>query len=507
MNLPADFPDRLSPMLVKELRQGMRTNLFTVSFILLQAFMVICLMVGAGSPGDTEQISGFFWFFVAVALLGVMPIRGFSALFRESQINTMDLIQLTRLSAWRITYGKWLALVSQTLLLVAAILPYIVLRYFLGGIDFVAEMVALLLLCVLSITMTAITVGFSAFPSVLLRGIISAALLFFLFTFGVNIILSSAFGGGGGSLFAQIFGAGLGATFWWAIVVTLFVASYIIYFFLDLGASRIAEESANHATRKRLIGLTFVVVTFVIPNFSINLEGFVAVGIIALLVMWIDAITEKATLVPSILRPFVKRGPLRPSLYLLTPGWHTGVLFVVFSAALLLLVAALSPASVFQYSGRSIIFSIELQIFCIALTGCILFPLLVIHLFFYPVTFSRFFFGLYLLVQACLWFLTLMITVVSESSGGLGEVLYYCIPIPSVILVAQQSFGGTSEIFLLIAGTICLGLSILVPLLRARPLFRRMRQMSREISAEGKSKDSPASASDTSSDTSSTPVS
>ena len=113
MNLPADFSDRLSPMLVKELRQGLRTNLFTAAFILLQVFMVLSLMIGAAFSGGGEDTSGgFFWMFITVTLLGVMPVRGFSALHKENQINTMDLIQLTRLSAWRITWGKWLALAS-----------------------------------------------------------------------------------------------------------------------------------------------------------------------------------------------------------------------------------------------------------------------------------------------------------------------------------------------------------------------------------------------------------
>ena len=81
----------------------------------------------------------------------------------------------------------------------------------------------------------------------------------------------------------------------------------------------------------------------------------------------------------------------------------------------------------------------------------------------------------------------------SESSGGIGEIIYYVVPIPSVILVANTSFGATSEIYLLGASVITLGLSLLIPLLRSRPLFRRMRQLSREISAEGRSTSAAAS--------------
>ncbi|GAH00794.1 unnamed protein product, partial [marine sediment metagenome] len=103
-----DFPNWLSPMLVKELRQGLRTNMFSVAFILLQAFMVLCILIGAASPGSNDS-SGAFWTFVVISLLIVQPLRGFNALSSEYQLNTMDLIQLTRLDTWRITLGKWIA--------------------------------------------------------------------------------------------------------------------------------------------------------------------------------------------------------------------------------------------------------------------------------------------------------------------------------------------------------------------------------------------------------------
>ena len=49
-----DFPARFSPMLVKELRQGMRTNLFSVAFILLQTVMVLSLLAGLAGPGSAH---------------------------------------------------------------------------------------------------------------------------------------------------------------------------------------------------------------------------------------------------------------------------------------------------------------------------------------------------------------------------------------------------------------------------------------------------------------------
>jgi hypothetical protein len=484
MNLPADFSDRLSPMLVKELRQGMRTNLFTAAFILLQVFMVLSLMIGAAFSGGGEDASGgFFWMFIIVTLLGVMPVRGFSALHKENQINTMDLIQLTRLSAWRITWGKWLALASQTLLLVTAVLPYIVLRYYLGGINFVAELLALLMITLTSMTFTAVTVGFSAFPSVLLRGAVAVGLLFLIFGLGINSFMFTAMGGR--SIFDELFGASTRGEFWWGLFALVITMTYICYFFLDLGASRIAPESANHATRKRLIGFAYVLLALTLPLvvLSIPSEVLASMAVIVLLAVWTDAITEKAALVPSIFRPFRRKSLYRPWISFLTPGWHTGVRFMVLSGAIALLLIGINPDLASSGLG-STFFDVEFLTFCFSIVGILLFPLMIILLFFHAVTFSRYFFGLYVMIQVCTWLFTAMISAVSETTRNMGEILYYLVPIPSVVFVASESAGAISEGYLLVAAIVGVVLCLIVCTVRSRLLFKKMHLILRDLKAE-----------------------
>ena len=43
----SDFPDRISPMLVKELRQGMRAKTFIVLFLALQKHYMQGLLMGS----------------------------------------------------------------------------------------------------------------------------------------------------------------------------------------------------------------------------------------------------------------------------------------------------------------------------------------------------------------------------------------------------------------------------------------------------------------------------
>ena len=97
----------------------------------------------------------------------VQPLRGISAVATEIKQNTIDLMVLTRLSAWRIVWGKWCAIMGQSALILLAILPYLILRYFFGGMQLFAEMALMLYLFVLSGALTAFTVGLSAVGSVL----------------------------------------------------------------------------------------------------------------------------------------------------------------------------------------------------------------------------------------------------------------------------------------------------------------------------------------------------
>ena len=319
-------------MLVKELRQGLRTNLFTSSFILLQVFMVFTVFIGAAAEGDTGAISGFFWFFLITTLLVAMPIRGFNALTSELQLNTMDLIQLTRLSAWRITFGTWAALMSQTSLLVISILPYLVMRYFFGGIDLIYEFLILFFAFFASALLTALAVGLSAYRSTLLRGFILVAAGMFSFSFIMGISVTRALSGSG------IFGSGgiITADFWWTIATLIIAGLYAIYFLLDIGASQIAPQAENHATRKRLMTFVFVIVILSMAFTGVEEGMVITLAALAITLAWIDALTERPSLVPSVMRPFAARRFTSFAKYLLAPGWHTGILFVIVSCLIFL---------------------------------------------------------------------------------------------------------------------------------------------------------------------------
>ncbi len=282
-----DFPDRLSPMLVKELRQGMRTRSFTSAFILLQALLLFSTFIAYAAPAAGPALEGFFWFFLALVLSFIQPLRGINSLNQESRLNTLELMLLTRLDALRIVTGKWASIVGQSALIAVAVLPYVVLRYFLGGIDLLHDLAYLAILLSISAVLTALTVGLSAFPSFILRGLLFAFAAF---------SASSTIGGimatlrlSSGSAFGMTLSAGGNIA---TVVGIIFTGAFITYYLLDLGAARIAPPSANHATRKRLLSTAVILLLFALPLLGVEAEFSLLVATIIAGIAGIDALTE-----------------------------------------------------------------------------------------------------------------------------------------------------------------------------------------------------------------------
>lgn len=272
-----DFPDWLSPMLVRELRQGIQSGAFFWTFLLLQAALVLhaaLTVLGSSDRLDRDLIrtsGGFFWTILVVTVGLVIPLRGLQAVAHERVGNNLDLVRLTRLSATRIVVGKWAALVAQVLLVTAAILPYLVLRYFMGGVNVVEELSRLGWLVVAAAVVAALAVYASTRPQ---RERVGLMAVLGLGGWGTLIGLATR-----GSLPTLAGGwSGLGVA---AVYGTLF---------LDAAAASIAPAAENRAFWKRLVGLgcaAAVAATVLTPGWATGLVfaavagGLTAVGFLA----------------------------------------------------------------------------------------------------------------------------------------------------------------------------------------------------------------------------------
>jgi len=462
-----EFSPRLSPMLVKELRQGMRTHLFAVAFILLQALMILCLMAGLAEPGSPVA-DRFLWFFVGITLLAVQPLRGFSALSAEYRLNTMDLIQLTRLNAWRIVLGKWTALNAQGLLFLTGVLPYLVIRYFFGNVDFVTDLVVLLLFGLGSALTTAITVGCSVFRHVLLRAAIAILLGVGLLIFGLYVsstILTRS----------SVPDPAL-------IGLLALGALYGCFFFLSFGASRIAPLSENHGTRKRLVAIGAAALCHGFLFLGLDLAvAFVTTAILAL--ACIDALTEPLPVFSRVLPPFSITPLTRLGALFLAPGWIGGLGFFVVAGCLYYG----STMWVGRVAGQDVLHNREQLILFVSTCNVVVFPLLIIHLFFRRYGREHFTFALYVFIQVGVAVVTLMVMSIASMLGRWEETIYMLCPLPSVLVFgASRANVDETAFFALALGTTFL--CVMAPLLCHR---RDWREFIRWLSPRAASTQAP----------------
>jgi len=153
----ADFPERLDPMTVKELRQGLRARKFVIPFICVHIAMLLACayeyilmseeLNAAMSGVTTSSGSGpfgissdnwseyglWFWIVAYVMLLVVMPATRFFDIQQEYDGRNAELLLLSGLSRWRIVRGKWIMCVALSMLIFISIIPYLLLRYFISG--------------------------------------------------------------------------------------------------------------------------------------------------------------------------------------------------------------------------------------------------------------------------------------------------------------------------------------------------------------------------------------
>lgn len=363
-----DFPDRLSPMLVKELRQGMRTKAFVGLFLTLQIILgVILLSAGAAASSDEagEIISSIIFIMFSIAVLIIQPMRGITALSSEVKGNTIDMMVLTRLSAWRIVTGKWASIVSQSALLLVTIIPYLILRYFFGGMNLVGEIVLLAVLFLSSAALTAVAVGLSASSSVILRSLLLIALPIAAFFLLLGGLRSS----GLSTYFAL-------DTEQSRIFVSIYLAAcaYLGFFMLSIGTSLIAPYAENHSTLRRLISLVVTIIAAVLGSMSFtDTDALPFFLTFVLLPVFAISLSEFAPLTAPTYRKFAKRGPLGQLAGLfLFPGWASGFFF-----CLLLTAISAAPFLINQssYGGQ------DHFIYGLACLAGLLFPAVIINTF------------------------------------------------------------------------------------------------------------------------------
>lgn len=132
--------DRLNPLVVKEVRQGLRTRIFWACFgLLLLACVVLSLVayVEVREAAYARHGRGFFFgffFCLGVVHFFVIPYNAYRSLAREREDETWVLLVLTGLGPRRILRGKVASFLVQAGLYASAVGPFLLFSYFLNGI-------------------------------------------------------------------------------------------------------------------------------------------------------------------------------------------------------------------------------------------------------------------------------------------------------------------------------------------------------------------------------------
>jgi hypothetical protein len=143
-----DLPEGFDPMTAKELRQSLRRGSFVYPFLGIQLFAVLAMAAEfeIGHAAESTEYagalnpillgtSGPFWMVVSAICLVIMPLGGLMLMGQELEEGNHELLLLTKLDRWRVVFGKFITLWGLCTLTFISLLPYVVVRYMVGGIE------------------------------------------------------------------------------------------------------------------------------------------------------------------------------------------------------------------------------------------------------------------------------------------------------------------------------------------------------------------------------------
>ena len=212
-----DLSDRFGAMTVKELRQGTRRGMFVFPFIvihLLAVFAIVIEFFSTDIEGFSDVIgvlnvylffnSGFFWVVAGLICVLLMPLGGLVLMGQELEDGNHELLLMTSLNRWSIVWGKFFTLWGLCLITFSSLFPYLIVRYFIGGIDVWRNVSLILSVICFSAMLCAGAIAASSFRQSWGKiSVIALFILSMLFT-GLGPLMSSYFISGGCGVYYHI---------------------------------------------------------------------------------------------------------------------------------------------------------------------------------------------------------------------------------------------------------------------------------------------------------------
>jgi hypothetical protein len=329
--------DWFNPILVKEVRQALKSRQFVLTFLLLLVgawlvsfLSVMWLDVEFGQAGPRV----FWWYYLvlAVAMFVIVPFTAFRSLLAERDDNTLDLLSITTLSPRQVVRGKLLSALVQLFIFYSAVAPFVAFSSMLKG--FSAPEVLYVL--VLSLLVSVLVCVFALMISTLAKQRIWQMLLAFALLAGLVFLFVNF------ALVPYNFGTELGiagmlvgttqewddADFWWGNAVGLCVGLSYAVLFGRIAVARLTFESDNRSTAIRIVCfLQFVLVWACL--YSEMGAVLVTLSLIHFGFVGLFAATEPEELSRRIRRDLPRNGLLRFLVTPWMPGGGRGYLYVL----------------------------------------------------------------------------------------------------------------------------------------------------------------------------------
>lgn len=331
-----DFPSWITPSLVKELRQGMRTPAFLIMMSIFPAALSIIFLFsfiqGAhGSIIPQEASNGLFWTIISFCLMTVLPLRALSAVKEESDTRSINLLILTKLTATRIILGKWISFMTQAAMVICITLPFAAIRYYYGNINILQDIYFLFVIFAASSALTALSLWFSGMPS-FCRIAVSILLVCSGITFAILGVDMSK------NLSVDL----QSSEFWTANAAIFFDVAIATLTFLFLAAKWFASPSENISSRIR-VTLLMILLPFLLlflPEDTRPDSLIASQSTISILVLSIGIILEATIPTPFLPVHVSQTGTQRFGWFrrfFLLPGWPGASRFCLLIALLLII--------------------------------------------------------------------------------------------------------------------------------------------------------------------------
>jgi len=347
--------DDVSPLVVKEARQVVRSREFLLSFSasLLAGMAVAFGGATAALSGSTTSGRGTF-----AALMGclgflglfVVPIGAFNTLRNERMEQTLELITLTSLTPRRVVIGKLLSQSVKLLTLFAAFAPFIAMSFLLGGIDLTTILTSLTLLYMASVWVGALCLFLSTlFKSRAGSGLVFGVVALFaivLLPIGLSVFRAAVFGVAAPTMFGSGFGSA--AMFKELTVLGTFWVTTLVNFVL-LAKHRLSLATEDGVTPLRigffaqfLLTVWWALVSLFSTYRSATVETMTALGAIHLAIVAVFIVTEEMSVPRRVLHRLTMESGIRRLLALFSPGAGRGAAYVAAQMVVLMAVIVIA---------------------------------------------------------------------------------------------------------------------------------------------------------------------